>query len=81
MDKVFAISIRELPHLKILLSAWYGFLKENLDNKILSEEEFTSSLKSPVIYNQKEDRLELLLSGPESLLDSFKKEVLFQKDS
>ena len=74
-DKVVTISIKELSHMKIILSAWYNFLKESFDEKKISGEDFTDLLKTPVMYDLDKDQIELMLCGSEAILEEFRAKV------
>ncbi|GBF50670.1 hypothetical protein LPTSP4_21970 [Leptospira ryugenii] len=73
--KIITIGIKELSHQKVILAAWYNFLKESYDQKKLSGEEFTDFLKAHVMYDLDKDQIELMLSGTEPLLEEFKKSI------
>ncbi|EOQ87291.1 hypothetical protein LEP1GSC202_3580 [Leptospira yanagawae serovar Saopaulo str. Sao Paulo = ATCC 700523] len=73
--KIITIGIKELAHQKVILAAWYNFLKENFDAKKVSAEEFTLYLQAHVMYDLDKDQIELMLSGTESLLEEFKKSI------
>ncbi|AMX58606.1 hypothetical protein IQB76_03345 [Leptospira borgpetersenii serovar Hardjo-bovis] len=74
-EKVISIPIRELSHLKILLSGWYHFLKENYDQNQIDQNEFKDALRSNVVYNIDQDQVEVLLAGKETLLQNFRKSL------
>ncbi|EKJ87767.1 hypothetical protein [Leptospira meyeri] len=74
-SKIITIGIKELAHQKVILAAWYNFLKENFDAKKVSAEEFTLYLQAHVMYDLDKDQIELMLSGPEMLLEDFKKSI------
>ncbi len=78
-EKVITLSVKELPHLKIILSAWYNFLKESYDKKKFTSEEFTEFLKTPVMYDLDKDQIELMFCGKEEILEEFR-ELIFNKD-
>ncbi|TGL20152.1 hypothetical protein EHQ46_12250 [Leptospira yanagawae] len=73
--KIITIGIKELAHQKVILAAWYNFLKENFDAKKVSAEEFTLYLQAHVMYDLDKDQIELMLSGTETLLEEFKKSI------
>ncbi|MCZ8344537.1 MAG: hypothetical protein O9301_16000 [Leptospira sp.] len=73
--KIITIGIKELAHQKVILAAWYNFLKENFDAKKLTADEFTQYLEAHVMYDLDKDQIELMLSGSESLLDEFRKSI------
>ncbi len=73
--KVISIGIRELSHQKVILAAWYNFLKESFDQKKCTGDEFTEFLKANVMYDLDKDQIELMLSGSEQLLEEFKKSI------
>ncbi|MCZ8158157.1 MAG: hypothetical protein O9264_18710 [Leptospira sp.] len=73
--KIITIGIKELAHQKVILAAWYNFLKESFDAKKLNSDEFTEYLKANVMYDLDKDQIELMLSGPEPLLEDFKKSI------
>ena len=75
-DRVFTLSIKEVSHMKLLLASWYGFLQEKFDEEELGKEDFHELLKTNVIYNLKDDNIELMLSGTDDLLNEFKHKVL-----
>ncbi|MCE9499254.1 MAG: hypothetical protein K8R21_01895 [Leptospira sp.] len=74
-DKIITISVKELPHMKIILSAWYNFLKESFDEKKISGDEFTDLLKTPVMYDLDKDQIELMICGSEEILEEFRSKV------
>jgi len=74
-NKVISIGIKELSHQKVILAAWYNFLKQSFDQKKLSNEDFSDSLKAHVMYDLDKDQIELMLSGPENLLEEFRKSI------
>ncbi|TGL53589.1 hypothetical protein EHQ59_08340 [Leptospira kemamanensis] len=74
-SKIITIGIKELAHQKVILAAWYNFLKENFDAKKVSAEEFTLYLQAHVMYDLDKDQIELMLSGTESLLEEFRKSI------
>jgi hypothetical protein len=73
--KIITIGIKELAHQKVILAAWYNFLKESFDSKKLTSDEFTEYLKAHVMYDLDKDQIELMLSGSEPLLEEFKKSI------
>lgn len=73
-EKAISLPVRDLEQLKIMLAAWYAYLKEASDN--FSRGEFSRYLKTPVIYDIANDRLEILFTGDEDLLKRFKDHVL-----
>jgi len=73
--KIVSIGIKELSHQKVILAAWYNFLKESYDQKKCTSEEFSEFLKAHIMYDLDKDQIELLLSGTESLLEEFKKSI------
>lgn len=72
-QKAISIPIKDLSQLKVVLAAWYAYLR---DSKELSHAELTDCLKTPTIYNLEKDEIELFFTGSIELLDSFKKHVL-----
>ncbi|EMJ98536.1 hypothetical protein AB3N61_10495 [Leptospira sp. WS58.C1] len=74
-EKVISVPIKELPHLKVILAGWYNFLKDSYDQKAIDANAFKDSLKTNVVYNIDSDQVELLLSGTEQLLQSFRKKL------
>ncbi|MDF3818857.1 hypothetical protein P3G55_03040 [Leptospira sp. 96542] len=74
-SKIITIGIKELAHQKVILAAWYNFLKESFDAKKISADEFTQYLQAHVLYDLDKDQIELMLSGQESLLEEFKKTI------
>lgn len=74
-SKIITIGIKELPHQKVILAAWYNFLKEAFDQKKITAEEFSDSLQAHVMYDLDKDQIELMLAGSESLLEEFKKSI------
>ncbi|BDA77928.1 hypothetical protein LPTSP3_g08580 [Leptospira kobayashii] len=73
--KIITIGIKELAHQKVILAAWYNFLKESFDAKKLTGDEFTQYLQAHVMYDLDKDQIELMLSGSEPLLEEFKKSI------
>ncbi|WP_411823447.1 hypothetical protein [Leptospira sp. 'Mane'] len=73
--KIITIGIKELAHQKVILAAWYNFLKESFDAKKLTSDEFTQYLQAHVMYDLDKDQIELMLSGSEPLLEEFKKSI------
>ena len=71
-QKAISIPIKDISQLKVVLAAWYAYLR---DAKDLSREDLTDCLKTPVIYNLEQDEIELLFTGSNDLLDRFKKHV------
>ena len=71
-SKAISIPINDISQLKVVLAAWYAYLR---DAKGLSHEDLTDSLKTPVIYNLEEDKIELLFTGSSDLLESFRRHI------
>ena len=76
-DKVIALPVKEITHLKVVLATWYSFLREEM--QALSAKEFAHYLKTPVIYNLEKDEIELLFAGPAELLEKFKEHIFREK--
>ncbi|MCB1174333.1 MAG: hypothetical protein KDK39_12240 [Leptospiraceae bacterium] len=71
-SKAISIPIKDIAQLKVVLAAWYAFLRE-ADQ--LSHQELTDSLKTPVIYDIEKDKVELLFTGSAALLESFRSHI------
>lgn len=71
-QKAISIPIKDISQLKVVLAAWYAYLR---DTEELSREELTECLKTPVIYNLEDDKIELMFTGSSQILDKFKNHV------
>lgn len=78
-QKAITIPIKELSHQKIILAAWYNFLKESFDSQTIQAEEFSESLKANVVYDLDKDQIELVLTGKEDLLGQFRSQIFGSK--
>lgn len=74
-QKAITVPTKELSHQKIILAAWYHFLKETFDNGKISAEEFTEFLKANVVYDIDKDQVDLMLSGTQDVLDAFRSQL------
>ena len=70
--KAISIPIKDIAQLKVILAAWYAYLR---DAEGLAHEDLTESLKTPVIYNLEEDKIELLFTGSSDFLEAFRKHI------
>ena len=75
-EKAISMPVKDIDQLKILLATWYSFLQEVSDN--FTKGDYTTALKTPVIYDLAQDRVEILFTGDEELLKNFKTHV-FEK--
>lgn len=66
--KVVSIKINDLQQIKIILSTWYSYLINKINNNKLPQSEFQEAIKTPILYNLEKDELELLLYGSEEML-------------
>ena len=73
-EKVITMPVREIADVKVILATWYKFLQDQADK--LNAEEFSRSLKTPIILNLETDELELLFTGSNELLQGFKDFIL-----
>ncbi|HMU81761.1 MAG TPA: hypothetical protein PKE49_18010 [Leptospiraceae bacterium] len=73
-EKVITMPVREIADVKVILATWYKFLQDQADK--LNAEEFSRSLKTPIILNLETDELELLFTGSGELLQGFKDFIL-----
>lgn len=78
-QKAITVPIRELSHQKIILAAWYNFLKESFDSGIIQSEEFSDFLRANVIYDLDKDQIELILTGTQEILDQFRSQLFGSK--
>lgn len=69
--KTITFTIEDTMHAKLLLKTWYIFLNEQFQAKKISSEQIDSLIQTPLMYNQKNDILELNLAGPEQVLKEF----------
>lgn len=74
-QKAITIPTKELSHQKIILAAWYNFLKESFDDGKISSDEFTDFLKANVVYDLDKDQIDLILTGNETILDRFRSQI------
>lgn len=74
-QKAITVPTRELSHQKIILAAWYNFLKEAFDQGKIQTIEFTDYLKANVVYDMDKDQIELVLTGNQEILDSFRAQL------
>jgi hypothetical protein len=74
-SRILSFAIKELSHQKVILAAWYNFLKEENDAGKLASEEFIEFLRASVVYDLDKDQIELVLSGSEELLEKFHKSI------
>ncbi len=72
-EKAISMPVKDIPQLKVLLAAWYSFLREESDN--FSKGDFSRYLKTPVIYDLSRDEIEILFTGSEELLGHFRDHV------
>lgn len=73
--KALTIPTKELAHMKVILAAWYNFLKEIHDSGKIPVEEFTEFLKANVVYDMDKDQVDLILHGKDEILIQFKEYV------
>ncbi|MCC5813884.1 MAG: hypothetical protein JJT78_03950 [Leptospira sp.] len=78
-QKAITIPTKELSHQKIILAAWYNFLKESFDSKKITSDEFTDYLKANVVYDLDKDQIDLILTGNELILDQFRTHIFGSK--
>lgn len=78
-QKAITVPTKELSHQKIILAAWYNFLKEAFDESKISSAEFTDYLKANVVYDLDRDQIELILSGTQEILDAFRSKLFGTK--
>ncbi len=77
--KAITIPTKELSHQKIILAAWYNFLKESFDGHTIDSQEFTEFLKANIVYDLDRDQIDLILTAKDSVLDQFMSQVFGSK--
>jgi hypothetical protein len=78
-QKAITVPIRELSHQKIILAAWYNFLKESFDAGTIQSDKFSEFLKANVIYDMDKDQIDLVLTGTQEILDQFRSQLFGSK--
>jgi len=78
-EKAISIPVKDLTQLKVVLAAWYAFLRDVSDN--FAREEYARFLKTPVIYDLAKDEIDVMFTGSQELLNEFRSHVLKKTDS
>lgn len=78
-QKAITIPTKELSHQKIILAAWYNFLKESFDEGNITNQEFSEFLRANVVYDLDKDQIDLILTGNDSILDRFRTQIFGSK--
>jgi|JI10StandDraft_1071094.scaffolds.fasta_scaffold624312_2 hypothetical protein len=80
-QKAITVPTKELSHQKIILAAWYHFLKEKFDQGKIQPNEFTDFLKANVVYDMDKDQVDLMLTGTQEVLDAFRSQLFGSKSN
>ena len=77
-EKAISMPVKDIAQLKVILATWYAFLRDISGN--FAQKDYSRYLKTPVIYDLSKDRIEIMFTGSEELLQEFKSHIFKKAD-